>query len=116
MCRVLLLIGGNDTQRTFFIVRKDSVLYTRPFWENVDQWAECNVKNILSTTPGDVIALLFPDIEPHIATQDTHRVGLADIASMLDRANKMERISPSVFSERDTEIIHDSMALCTAAP
>ena len=114
MCRVLLLIGCNDTQRTFFIVRKDSVLYTRPFWENVDQWAECDVKNILSTTHGDVIALLFPDTEPHIATQDTHPVSLADVASMLARANKMEQISPSAFSERDMEIIHDSTALRTA--
>tara|TARA_B100000683_G_scaffold15772_1_gene15767 strand:- start:11 stop:199 length:189 start_codon:yes stop_codon:yes gene_type:complete len=60
-----------------------------------------------------VIALLFPDTEPHIATQDTHPVSLADVASMLARANKMEQISPSAFSERDMEIIHDSTALRT---
>ena len=110
MCRVLLLIGGNNTQRVFFLLRKDSVLYSRPFWDDVEQWAS-DAECVYRTSPGDVVALAFPPAEPPIATQDTQRATLADTAALLNRATRIKQISTAKFTERDLEIIHDVLHL-----
>ena len=108
MRRVLLVIGNQNAERTFFLLRKDSVLYERSFWEDVDHWGRVNAEGVAcATAPGDMLALIFPVSEPPIAEQDTRRLTIADTAALLQRAMKLKRISTTHFGERDLEIIQD---------
>ena len=108
MRRVLLLIGTKNAQRTFFLLRKDSVLYSRSFWENHDHWVEVNAEDAACTTASEnLLALVFPASEPPIAGQDTRILTLADTATLLQHATKVKQIPTTHLAERDLEIIQD---------
>ena len=108
MRRVLLLIGNKNAQRTFFLLRKDSVLYSRSFWENHDHWTEVNAEDVACTAESEnLLALVLPTSEPPIASQDTRILTLADTATLLQRATKVKQIPTTHLAERDLEIIQD---------
>ena len=102
---VVLLVGDQNLQRIFYVLRKDNHLYHHPFWDDDAEWSSDALAGVQQSKAGGVVALRSP---LSFDTGDTFRIDTCEVHALLDRLSTTKRClfdATQFLSERDLEMI-----------